>query len=175
MGIFDNLSNLLQQASTGNASEPEVHAAYDQVSQAVPQGVLADGLTHAFQSDQTPPFEQMLTELFSRSTPDQKAGILNRLMAAAGPAGLAQLRNVLGGAAGVGAAGTGAGATVSPQQAQQVPPATVQTVAQEAARKDPTIMQQAASFYSQHPTLVKSLGVGALALIMSHMNQSRKF
>jgi hypothetical protein len=166
MGIFDNLTSLLHQASTGNASEPEVHAAYDQVSQSVPQGALADGLTHAFQSDQTPPFEQMLTQLFARSNPDQKAGILNRLMAAAGPAGLAQLRNVMGGAS---------GATVSPQQAQQVSPETVQTVAQEAARKDPTIMQQAASFYSQHPTLVKSLGVGALALIMSHMNQSKKF
>ena len=165
MGIFDNLTSLLHQASTGNASEPEVHAAYDQVSQSVPQGALADGLTHAFQSDQTPPFEQMLTQLFARSNPDQKAGILNRLMAVAGPAGLAQLRNALG----------GAGSSVSPQQAQQVPPETVQTVAEEAARKDPTIMQQAASFYSQHPTLVKSLGVGALALIMSHMNQSRKF
>jgi hypothetical protein len=164
MGIFDNLTGLLQKASSGNASEPEVHAAYDQVSQSVPQGTLADGLTHAFQSDQTPPFEQMLMELFSRSTPDQKAGILNRLIAAAGPAGLAQLRNTMG----------GAGASVSPQQAQQVPPQTVQTVAQEAARKDPAIMQQAASFYAQHPTLVKSLGVGALALIMSHMNQSRR-
>jgi hypothetical protein len=163
MGIFDNLTSLLHQASSGNASEPEVHAAYDQVAQSMPQGAVADGLTHAFQSDQTPPFEQMLMELFSRSTPDQKAGILNRLIAAAGPAGLAQLRNA-----------TGSAASVSPQQAQQVPPETVQSVAQEAARKDPTIVQQAASFYAQHPTLVKSLGVGALALIMSHMNQSRR-
>jgi hypothetical protein len=151
MGILDNLSDLLQQAKSGNASEPEVHAAYDQVSQSVPQGAVADGLEHAFKSDQTPPFEQMLTELFARSTPEQKAGILNRLIAAAGPAGLAQLRTAMG----------GAGTSVSPQQAQQVPRETVQTVAEEAARKDPTIMQQAASFYSQHPTLVKSLGPGA--------------
>lgn len=164
MGILDNLGNLLNQATSGNAPESEVHAAYDQVSQAVPQQTLADGLTHAFKSDQTPPFEQMLTELFARSTPDQKAGILNRLMAAAGPAGMAQLRSVMGGAAGA----------VSPQQAQQVPPETVKTVAQEAVHKDPSIMEQAASFYAQHPTLVKSLGVGALALIMSRVSGQRR-
>lgn len=170
MSIFDNLSNLLNQASSGKASEPEVHSAYDQVSQSMPQGAVEEGLAHAFKSDQTPPFEQMLTEMFSRSSPEQKAGILNRLIAAAGPAGLAQLQHVMGGAA----ASTATAASVSPQQAQQVPPETVKTVAQEAARKDPTIMKQAASFYAQHPTLVKSLGVGALALIMSHMNQSRR-
>jgi hypothetical protein len=172
MGIFDNLSNLLHQASSGNASEPEVHAAYDQVSQSMPQEAVADGLAHAFKSDQTPPFEQMLTEMFSRSSPDQKAGILNRLIAAAGPAGLAQLRTAMG--EGVRTATGAGGASVSPQQAQQVPPETIRTVAQEAARKDPTIMEQAASFYAQHPTLVKSLGVGALAMIMSRMNQSRR-
>jgi hypothetical protein len=170
MGIFDNLSSLLQQASSGNASEPEVHAAYDQVSQSVPREAVADGLAHAFQSDQTPPFEQMLTEMFSRSSPDQKAGILNRLIAAAGPAGLAQLRTAMGGTSG----STASAGSVSPQQAQQVPPETVRTVAQEAAGKDPTIMEKAASFYAQHPTLVKSLGVGALAMIMSRMNQSRR-
>ena len=75
MGIFDNLDHLLKQAAGGNAPEPEVHAAYDQVAQAVPQNELADGLTHAFKSDQTPPFEKMVADLFARSTPEQKAGM----------------------------------------------------------------------------------------------------
>jgi len=165
MGIFDNLSGLLHQVQSGNASEPEVHAAYDQVSQSVPQGELANGLAQAFRSDQTPPFEQMLTKMFENSSPDQKAGILNRLMAAAGPAAIARLLPAIGGG------GTG---PVSPQQAQDVSPEKVRTVAQEAAQKDPSIMDQAAGFYAQHPTLVKSLGVAALAMIMQQTTHSRR-
>jgi hypothetical protein len=60
---------------------------------------------------------------------------------------------------------------VTPQQAQQVSPQDVQVLAQKAATKNPTIVDQAASFYAQHPTLVKSIGAGALALLMSRMSR----
>jgi len=164
MGIFDNLDHLLKQAAGGNAPEPEVHAAYDQVAQAVPQNELADGLAHAFKSDQTPPFEKMVADLFARSTPEQKAGMLNQLMAALGPQGLAQLHAQTGGSA----------TPVTPEQAQQVSPQAVQTAAQDAVRKDPTIMDTAASFYAQHPTLVKALGAGALALLLSRISAAHR-
>ena len=52
---------------------------------------LAEGLAHAFKSDQTPPFEQMVSGLFGQSNPDQKAGLLNQLLAALGPGGVAQV------------------------------------------------------------------------------------
>ncbi len=169
MGIFDQLGGLLKQATSGNAAPDEVHAAYDQVAQSVPQSSLADGLLHAFQSNQTPPFEQMLGTLFAQSSPEQKAGILNQLLGALGPSATQALS-----AAGIGGlAGGLAGGAVSPQQAQQVPPQAVQTIAQHAAAKDPSIMSQAAGFYAQHPTLVKALGAGALALLLSHMSQRR--
>jgi len=164
MGLFDNLDHLLKQAAGGNAPEPEVHSAYDQVAQAVPQSELADGLAHAFKSDQTPPFEKMLSDLFARSSPEQKAGILNQLMGALGPQGLSQLNALSGGAA----------TPVTPQQAQQVTPQAVQTAAQEAVRKDPTIMDTAASFYAQHPTLAKALGAGALALMLSRISAAHR-
>ena len=32
-------------------------------------------------------------------------------------------------------------------------------------------IDQAANFYAQHPTLVKSIGAGALALLMSRMSR----
>jgi hypothetical protein len=32
-------------------------------------------------------------------------------------------------------------------------------------------MEQAGNFYAQHPTLIKALGAGSLALIMSRMSQ----
>ena len=35
-------------------------------------------------------------------------------------------------------------------------------------------MEKAADFYDQHPTLVKTIGAGALALLMSRMSRARR-
>ena len=74
MGLLDDLLN---QVADGKAQDADVHAAYDGVADALPSGALADGLAHAFNSDQTPPFEQMVSGLFGQSNPDQKAGMLS--------------------------------------------------------------------------------------------------
>lgn len=171
MGLLDNLSGLLKQAQSGNAPEADVHNAFDQVAGSVPAGTLADGLTHAFNSDQTPPFPQMLSGLFAQSNPQQKAGLLNQILGALGPGAAAQLAT----SAGLGSlAGAVSGGSVTPQQAQQISPDQVQVLAQQAAKKDPSIVDLAAGFYAQHPTLVKSIGVGALALLMSKISQARR-
>ena len=168
MGLLDDLGSLVNQFAAGTASHDDVHAAYDELAPAVPQSTLAAGLSHAFQSDQTPPFEQMVGQLFGQSNPDQKAGMLNQILATLGP-GAAQLLAGSGGLAGL--TGMLSGGPVTPQQAQQIPAQTVEVLAQEAAKKDPTIMDQAASFYAQHPTLVKAIGAGALALLLSKMSR----
>ncbi len=171
MGLMDELGNLARQMSSGNVSEADLHGMYDRAAQALPQGSIANALTHTFQSDQTPPFQQMLAGLFQNSTPEQKAGMLNQLVAALGPGALASL----GAAGGLGAlTGTLGGGNVTPQQAQQVTPQQVQVLAEHAAQKDPSIMDKAASFYAQHPTLVKTIGAGALALLMSRMSAARR-
>ena len=168
MGLLDDLGGLVSKYASGNASADDVHAAYDQAARAVPQGALADGISHAFKSDQTPPFEQMIANLFNQSSPDQKAGLLNQILGALGPNAAQMLRT----AGGAGLAGIlGSGGTVTPQQAQQVPPQTVEVLAQQAAKKNPSIVDQAAGFYAQHPTLVKAIGAGALALLMSRLSR----
>src|SRR5437667_12482648 len=116
MGLLDNLSNIANELASGNASAADVHSTYDQVAQAE----LADGLSAAFRSDQTPPFEQMVTGLFNQSSPDQKAGLLNQLLAALGSGGAAQVLASKGGLGGL--AGMLSGGRVTPQQAEQVPP-----------------------------------------------------
>lgn len=168
MGIMDNLGDLVKQAMSGQASPDEVDSAYDRVSQAVPQDTLSDGISHTFKSDQTPPFEQMVGGLFGRSNPEQKAGLLNQILGALGPGGVAAVLGSAGGAL----AGMRPG-MVTPQQAEEIPPQTVEVLAQHAARKDPTIVDRAAGFYAQHPTLVKALGAGALALLMSRISSRR--
>jgi hypothetical protein len=171
MGFMESLKGLLDQAASGDASTADVHAAYDQVARSVPQSSLADGIAHAFKSDQTPPFEQMVSGLYSQSNPQQQAGLLNQLMGALGPQGT----QALGGSAALaGLAQMLQGRTVTPQQAQQVSPQAVQTLAQQAAKKDPSIVDAAAGFYAQHPDLVKGIGVAALGLLMSKISASRR-
>lgn len=170
MGILDNLGDLMKQVEGGSASKEDVHAAYDQVAGTVSQGTLTDGLAHAFRSDQTPPFEQMVAGLFGQSNATQKAGLLNQLLGALGPQDLARVAAAVGLGTLAGAASTG---SVTPQQAEAVSPEAVQTLAREAAAKDPSVMDRAAGFYAQHPTLVKAVGAAALALMMSKMSGRR--
>jgi len=171
MGLLDQLGQLANQFKTGQATDDEVHSTYDRVAPQLPQGDLSSGISHVFNSPETPPFEQMLSGLFNNSNPTQKAGLLNQILGALGPnAGQLLAQAGLGGLA-ASAAGGGGAVQVTPQQAQQVSPQDVQVLAQKAATKNPTIVDQAANFYAQHPTLVKSIGAGALALLMSRMSR----
>jgi hypothetical protein len=171
MSVLDEIKGVIDKAVSGNASEAEVHSTYARVSKEVPQDTLADGLAHAFKSDETPPFEKMVSGLYGQSNPEQKAGLLNQLLGSLGP-GAAQ---TLGSAGGLGAlGGLLQSKNVTPQQAQQIPPQAVETIAQQAASKDPTIVDKAAGFYAQHPTLVKGIGVAALGLLMSRISAARR-
>lgn len=159
---LSNLMGLLQQyANPSQSASGNVHQDFEQVSQTASQPQLAGGLAEAFRSNQTPPFANMLSTLFSNSNGQQQAGILNHLLSSLGPGAAS---GILGGLA-------GGGSSVSPEQAQQVPPETVQQLAEQAQQKDPSIIDQASNFYAQHPTLVKALGAGSLAMIMSHLSR----
>jgi len=167
MGVLESIGGLIG----GNASGADLHAEFDRTAREVPHSTLAESVAHAFNSDKTPPFQEMLSGLFGHSDPNQKAGVLNQLLAALGPGVAARVLGSAGVPAGV--AGALQGGAVTPQQAQQVPPEAVEVLAKEAAKKDPSIVDQAAGFYAQHPTLVKAIGVGALAMIMSKISSSR--
>jgi hypothetical protein len=170
MSIADEIGGILKQYQSGATPAPAaVNAHFDQVASAVPANVLADGLAHAMTSSQTPPLGQIVSALFNQANPAQKAAVLNQLMTVLGPAAVAA---ATGGALG-GALGAGAGTTVSPQQAQEVSPATITQLADRAQAADGSVVNQLSAFYAQHPTLVKGLGVGALALVMSHISNRR--
>lgn len=169
MSLLDLVKTLEQYSGSAAVNNPpaNVHQDFEQVTQSAPQPQLAAGLSEAFRSNQTPPFGQMLATLFSQSNGQQQAGILNQLLSSAGPAlassgALGGLSSLLAG-----------GAQVTPQQAQQVQPETVQQLAEQAQRNNPSIVEEAGSFYAQHPTLVKALGAGSLAFIMSHMSRNQ--
>ena len=173
MGLFDQLSSVLQQyaGSTGTGQvNPQVNEHFDQVAQAAPSGTLAEGLAAAFRSSSTPDFGQMLGSMFSQSTGEQKAGILNQLLASGGAGLLSQL----GGAGGGLAALIGGASQISAQQASQVSPEAVQQLAAHAQKSDPSVIDKASAFYSQHPTLIKTLGGAALTVAMAKMAEKTK-
>jgi hypothetical protein len=162
MSWLEQLGGLLRQYTGGaNQPPPDVHDHFDQVAQNAPAGALAGGIASAFRSDQTPPFPQMVGQLFGQSNSAQQAGLLNTLLQSAGPGVLQQ---VLGGG---GLAGLlGGGGQVTPQQAAQIPPQAVQQIAAQAASQNPSVVDTVSNFYAQHPTLVKSLGAAAAAAVL---------
>jgi hypothetical protein len=165
MALSDFL-NVIQQYSGASASNPPPNTQQDfsKVAQAAPQSHLAGGLAEAFRSDQTPPFSEMLGNLFSQSNGQQRAGILTQLLSSSGVNPLSALGERFAGL-------LKPGSQVTPQQAEQIPTEAVQQLAEHAQKNNPSIVEEASNFYAQHPQLVQGLGAGALALIMSHMSK----
>jgi hypothetical protein len=167
MPISDLLGIFEQYRNVSVANPPKnVQQDYQQAAGTVPSSHLADALSTAFRSGETPPFAQMIGSLFNNSNPDQRAGILNQLLSAAGPSVLGS--GTLGSLGGLLREGNG---KVNAEQANQVSPEAVQQLAEHAEKQNPSIVDQAGRFYSQHPKLVQALGAGSLALIMSHLSK----
>ena len=171
MSLLDSLKDVLNQygnSSTQNTANATAH--FDQVSQAAPPSVIAEGLAAVFHSDQTPAFGNLVGSLFNQSNGEQKAGLLNQLLASVGPSALSQLA---GGGALASLLG-GATTSVTPEQANQISQEVVQQIANHAEKNDPSIIDKASSFYAQHPTLIKTLGGAALSIALAKVAERQK-
>jgi hypothetical protein len=167
---MDQVTDVLKQYAGGSAQVPSnVNEHFDQVAQVAPPSSIAEGIAAAFRSDQTPAFGQMLSSLFGQSNGEQKAGMLNQLVASLGPGALSQLA---GGGVLTGLLGGGAKA-ITPEQAQEVSPDLVQQLATHAEKSDPSVVDKASAFYAQHPTLVQTLGGAALSIALTKLAQRR--
>src|SRR4026207_1649115 len=121
-----------QYGGTAAPRAPDtVYNDFDQLAQTAPQSALAEGLSEAFRSDRTPPFGQMLGQLFGQSSGYQRANILNTLIATLGPTLGAAFLSRRGGSGLAGLLGGGQG-QITPEQAEQVPPEAVQEIAAQA-------------------------------------------
>ena len=171
MGLMD----ILQQYANGAASrDPQAaHDDFDRVSGAATADVLGHGVADAFRANSTPPFGDMVSQMFGQSNPQQQAGVLNQLLGSLGPTVLASLGSGILGRLSV-PANTGV-PQVSPDQAAQLTPEQVKEVAARAEQHDPSILDRVGGFYAQHPELVKTLGSAALAIALAGVsNRMRK-
>ena len=169
---FDLGSLLSQFTGGGNAANATDH--FDKVAQSASPDLLSQGLSAMFHSDQTPPFAQMAGQLFGQANPNQKAGMLNQILASMGPGVLASLVNGVQGG-GLGAIlgqltqGGTAPATITPDQASKLTPEQVQVIASHAEQHNPGIVEEMSGFYAQHAGLIKTLGGAALTIALAKM------
>ncbi len=169
---MDQIANVLQNyTQPGAAPDNEVESNFRQVAQAAPQEDLAGGLASMFRSEQTPPFPQLVSQLFGNSNPNQRASLLNTLMAGGAGAGiLSQIAK----AAGISLPGGGGSPQITPEQAAQIPTSAVQEAAAHAEKQDPSIVDRVSQFYAQHPMIVQTLGTLAMSMAMSHLANRRR-
>jgi len=185
MDWMKEIGGVLDRYAEGGASRPPdtaVHEDFDRFAQAAPPDAVADGLSAAFRSDQTPPFHQMASQLFGRASATQRANILNVLLTTVGPLVVQQiLARRQRGTAASGQGGVlgqilrgGSGAPqVTPEVADQLDPQDVEDIAKEAEKKDPSVIDKISQVYAQQPQLVKMLGGAALAIVLGRMAQKR--
>ena len=159
MGLMDILQNAL------NGKEPEKH--FDQVAQNASSDQLGAGIAGALRSDQTPPFGNMVGQLFGHSSSTQQAGLLNQILGALGPAAGASLGGGL-----LGKLLQPGQTQISPDQASQLSPAQVTEIASHAEQTHPGVVDQVGNFYAQHSGLIKMLGGTALLVTMAKIKEN---
>jgi hypothetical protein len=180
MALGFDIGNILQKYGNINPNEPpeKLEQDFDQIAQHSNSEELEQGLSAAFRSDQTPPFGNMVGQLFSQADSQQRSGMLGQLLGALGPSALGSL---LGGGLGGGALGgllnrvSGQqGVDVQPEDVENLSSDEVQELAARAEQENPGIVDQMSRFYAQNPTLIKALGGAALAVALGQMSQRRR-
>jgi hypothetical protein len=182
MSWMNQIGSMLQQYSGAGAqtAPAQVNDDFDRFAQAAPPSAVADGLSAAFRSEQTPPFPSMLSQLFGQSDGQQRAGILNTLIRTLGPTVVAQIlaRRAGSGGGGIGdllgGLMGGGQAEVTPEVARQIPSDAVEEMAQQAEKRDPSVVDMISNVYAQHPQLVKTLGAAALTIALAKIAQRQQ-
>lgn len=161
MGLLDTLAQALNNAASPDGQH------IDAVTREAPKEELGRGMAEAFRSNETPPFADMVGALFEKASPEQRAAMLNAMVEKLGPGALA---GVAGGAlAGHEGADTPA---ISLDKASQMSTNDVRDVANTAQAGEPGLMDRMGQFYAEHPELVKTLGAGALMVVLAKMKNN---
>jgi len=161
MGLLDTLQQALNNAATPGGQH------IDAVAREAPKDELGRGVAEAFRSDETPPFADMVGALFEKASPEQRTAMLNAIVEKLGP-------GALGGVAGGALAGhEGASTPAIPlDKANQISPNDVRDVVNTAQAGEPGLMDRMGQFYAEHPELVKTLGAGALMVVLAKMKNN---
>lgn len=157
MGLSDLLSNVPLEVG------PHLERHFERVSAEASPELIGHGLAAAFRSPQTPSFAQMLENLFVHSDSLQQAELLNLMIETVGPAALTAAGGALATLLDPGAR------NLTTEQASAVRPEQVREIATEIERQSPEVVDRVARFYARHPTVIKTIGAAALAVVLAQM------
>jgi hypothetical protein len=158
MAVLDDVKELLGQYAAGAAPKGDASAHFQQVAQSVDSSTLAGGIAEALRSDKTPPFAQMVSQLFASGSGEQKTAMLDTLLSAIPANQRSKIASMI--------PGLGASEEQGMPRPDSVSANDVQKLAQHAETQNPTIVDKMSELYAAHPTLVKTLGAGAMAIAM---------
>lgn len=169
MSFLDVLTQYAQNLPSTTSGTSQAH--YNEIAPQVSPDMLSKGMAETFRSDQTPPFGDMVSQLFGQSSPQQQAGLLSQLLQSLGPAAISALgAGVLGRVLGHNnLTPSGQVPTITPAQASQVSPEDVREIALRAEQHQPGIVNNVSDFFAQHPDLIKGIGAMGLAVLLGKM------
>ena len=163
MSLLDDVKVMLNQYASGTTPSGDAGAHFQQVAQSVDLGTLAQGIAAAFRSDDTPPFSQLVSQLFASGSGDQKLAMLNTLLSSVTPEQRERLASLI----------PTAGALATAAAAQKVSPDDVQQLAEQVEQHNPGIVEKMSQFYAAHPGLVKTLGSAAMMIALRKIGERR--
>lgn len=164
MALFNDLKEMLNRYTSGTAPSSDTATHFQHVAQSVDSGTLAQGIAAAMRSDDTPPFSQLVSQLFESGSGEQKFAMLNTLLSSVPPDVRARLSSLI----------PGLGSVASPTAAQSVSPDAVQQLAEHAEQHDAGIVEKMSALYAAHPMLVKTLGSTAMMIAMRTIAQRQR-
>jgi hypothetical protein len=165
MGLMDDVRNILgRHDDQARKEEGERRSAdFETIAAQAGSSQIAGGLAAAFRSNETPPFPDMLVQMLAQASGPERAGLLNTLIGALDPAAAGQILSRVDGR-------PSTGASLTPEQAERLPVDVARSLAVEAERQDPSVVDRISHFSAGHPALVKAIGAGALAMVLSHVH-----
>lgn len=163
MNIMDQIGSILNQYADGNGKvdRQQARSDYDQIASTVPTGVLGSLIGPALAALGHDQVKERIFNSATEMTPQQRGGFLGQILGGLRGSGIdvgSFLQKI------------GVSNTVE-QNPEQASPEDVAKVAAEAEQTNPTIFQQAMSFFAEHPTLVKVLGTMAITMIAKSLAQ----
>ena len=170
MDWMQQLGGVLNRYANGAGDSAEAASDFDHIAQAAPRDAIGSGLADAFRSPQTPPFANMLSQMFGQSGGMQRAGVLNALVTTLGPLVVSRILAQRNSPA---AKQAESGQPISPDVAAQIQPEDVEALAAEAERKDPSVIDRLGQLYADQPALIKGLGGAALVVAMAKIAQAQ--
>jgi len=159
MAVLDDVKELLGKYAAGATASGDTAAHFQQVAQAVDSGTLAGGIAEALQSDQTPPFSKIVSQLFASGSGEQKRAMLNALVSAIPSDQRDKISATVPSVPSI-------SVDTTTESASAVTPKDVQKLADHAQKHDAGIIEKMSAVYAAHPALLKALGTGAMAIAM---------